>query len=136
MLPVTYIKVAQVAEEHGSIFQKRLQVFFCDATFRDQGIPFPAASMIEVDDEVEDIWALRRDLPHYDPATMPGGSSEIMGVELLTRLEGIENGLDHKLIDCSVRERVISAFNWGHDVRWRRVDSRRILLLCYRKTLQ
>jgi hypothetical protein len=54
--------------------------------------------VIEVYDEVEDVWAFCRHLPHDNFASTPCWSCKIVRIELLTQLESIEIRLYNKLV--------------------------------------
>lgn len=114
---MAYIKVAQVAKEHGSILEKRSELFRSDIASRYQGVPFPTASMVEIHDEVEDVGAFWRHLPHNDPASMPSCARKIVGIQLVALAESIKDGLDFELMDCSARRRSVGALSGSHGDR-------------------
>lgn len=109
--PLAYIKVAQVAKEHGGILEKCSQLFSSDAALRYQGVPIAITGTVEIHDEVEDVGAFWRHLPHEDLASMPCCACKIVGIELVALAEGIEYGLDLELMDCSARRRSMGALS-------------------------
>lgn len=111
---LAYIKVAQVAKERGSILEKRSQLFRSHVALRYQGVPFAITSMVEIHDEVEDVGAFWRHLPHNDSASMPCCTCKVMGIELLAPVEGIEDSLNLELMDCSARRRSVGALGRRH----------------------
>lgn len=72
--------------------------------------------MIEVHDEVEDIWAFWRHLPHDNFASMPCCACKMVRVELFTQLERIENRLHDKLMDSSAGRRGVGTLGGRHGV--------------------
>jgi len=70
-----------------------------DVALRRQCVPISAASTMDVHDEVENERTFRGPLPHDYSAAMPRGACHVMSVEILARLEGIEDRLDLELVE-------------------------------------
>ncbi len=89
-----------MGQELGGVLEEGIDVVLGDLVAIHQDGPLAVARPVQVEDKIEDTFALGRRLAEHNPAARPRSSGQVVDIALLLTRKGVEDVPDGQLICC------------------------------------